>query len=119
VSGQAHLLDQTTPAGSGEPTIDRVARMQRLLGVLEEKERIVRLLDRTLAADGIQVWLGAETPFAEVGDVSIVATPYGPDDRPVGSIAVIGPTRMNYSKVIPLVDFTAELVSGVLGNRRG
>jgi heat-inducible transcriptional repressor len=48
---------------------------------LEEKERIVRLLDRALVADGIQVWLGAETPFAEVGDVSIVATPYGPGDR--------------------------------------
>ena len=113
VSGQAHLL------GSGPSADDRLARMQKLLGALEEKERIVRLLDRTLEADGIQVWLGAETPFGEVADVSVVATNYGPDDRPVGSIAVIGPTRMNYSKVIPLVDFTAELVSGVLGPRRG
>jgi heat-inducible transcriptional repressor len=111
VSGQAHLFD--APGG------DRVERMQRLLGALEEKERIVRLLDRTLEAEGIQVWLGAETPFAEVADVSVVATNYGPDDRPVGSIAVIGPTRMNYSKVIPLVDFTAELVSSVLDPRRG
>jgi heat-inducible transcriptional repressor len=120
VSGQAHLLDQgASPAISGEAAGERLVRMQRLLGVLEEKERIVRLLDRTLAAEGIQVWLGAETPFAEVADVSVVATPYGPDDRPVGTIAVIGPTRMNYSKVIPLVDFTAELVSGVLGSRRG
>jgi len=120
VSGQAHLLDHTgSQAVSGEPPGDRMARMQRLLGALEEKERIVRLLDRALVADGIQVWLGADTPFAEVGDVSIVATPYGPGDRPVGSIAVIGPTRMNYSKVIPLVDFTAELVSRVLGHRRG
>ena len=120
VSGQAHLLDSGASAAvTGEPPADRVARMQRLLGALEEKERIVRLLDRALEADGIQVWLGAETPFAEVGDVSIVATPYGPGDRPVGSIAVIGPTRMNYSKVIPLVDFTAELVSRVLGHRGG
>jgi heat-inducible transcriptional repressor len=113
VSGQAHLL------GSGPSADDRLARMQKLLGALEEKERIVRLLDRTLEAEGIQVWLGAETPFGEVADISVVATNYGPDDRPVGSIAVIGPTRMNYSKVIPLVDFTAELVSGVLGPRRG
>ncbi len=113
VSGQAHLLV------SGQSGDDRVARMQKLLVALEEKERIVSLLDRTLEADGIQVWLGAETPFAEVADVSVVATTYGPDDRPVGSIAVIGPTRMNYSKVIPLVDFTAELVSSVLGTRRG
>jgi heat-inducible transcriptional repressor len=120
VSGQAHLFDSGgSQAVTGEPPGDRMARMQRLLGALEEKERIVRLLDRALAADGIQVWLGAETPFAEVGDVSVVATPYGPGDRPVGSIAVIGPTRMNYSKVIPLVDFTAELVSRVLGHRGG
>ena len=124
VSGQAHLLDQSaSQAVTGQSADDRVARLQKLLGVLEEKERIVRLLDRTLEAQGIQVWIGAETPFSEVADVSVVATPYGPDDRPVGSIAVIGPTRMNYSKVIPLVDFTAELVSGVLGldpsRRRG
>lgn len=118
VSGQAHLLDGNVMAASGESEGDRVARMRQLLSVLEEKERIVSLLDRTLVADGIQVWLGAETPFAEVGDVSVVATPYGPGDRPVGSIAVIGPTRMNYSKVIPLVDFTAELVTGLLGQRR-
>jgi heat-inducible transcriptional repressor len=119
VSGQAHLLDPPVSAAvTGESEGDRVARMRHLLTVLEEKERVVRLLDRTLSADGIQVWLGAETPFAEVGDVSVIATPYGPDDRPVGTIAVIGPTRMNYSKVIPLVDFTAELVSGVLGAKR-
>jgi heat-inducible transcriptional repressor len=120
VSGQAHLLDQTaSPAVTGESETGRMVRMQRLLGALEEKERVVQLLDRAVAADGIQVWLGADTPFAEIGDVSVVATPYGPGDRPLGSIALIGPTRMNYSKVIPLVDFTAELVSGVLGHRRG
>jgi heat-inducible transcriptional repressor len=113
VSGQVHLLDSGTP---GEPA--NVDRMRALLSALDEKERIVQFLDRTLAADGIQVWLGAETPFAGVEDLSVVATPYGPEDRPVGTIAVIGPTRMNYSKVIPLVDFTAELVSGVLSTRR-
>ncbi len=109
VSGQAHLLED----GEG----DNVGRMRRLLGALEEKERIVRLLDRTLAADGIQVWLGAETGFGDLDDLSIVTSPYGAEDRAVGSIAVIGPTRMNYSKVIPLVDFTAEMVSGVLAKR--
>jgi len=53
-------------------------------------------------------------PLAEVADVSVVAAGYGPGDRPVGTIAVIGPTYMNYSKVIPLVDFTAELVTGLI-----
>ena len=112
VSGQAHLLE----SHDGEaPDLDKV---RALLGALEEKETVVRLLDRTLDADGIQVWLGADTPFSVGGDLSVVAAKYGPEDRPVGSIAVIGPTRMNYSKVIPLVDFTAELVSGMIGSRR-
>jgi heat-inducible transcriptional repressor len=112
VSGQAHLLD------GGDGGAERVARMRALLGALEEKEQIVRLLDRTLTADGIRVWLGADTPIVGVDDLSVVAGPYGPEDRPVGSIAVIGPTRMNYSKVIPLVDFTAELVSDVLAAKK-
>lgn len=113
VSGSANLLE---PNPSGEPA--NLDKMRALLVALEEKERIVRLLDRTLAAEGIQVWLGAETPFAELADLSVVATPYGPEDRPVGSIAVIGPTRMNYSRVIPLVDFTAELVSDLMGLKK-
>ena len=111
VSGQAHLVDHT--AGPLEPD-----RMRALLGALEEKERLVRLLDRARQADGIQVWLGAETPFATAGELSVVASTYGQGDRPVGTIAVVGPTRMNYSKVIPLVDFTAEILSDVLGRRR-
>jgi heat-inducible transcriptional repressor len=111
VSGQAHLLQGPSD------TLD-VDKTRALLTALEEKERVVQILDRALSADGIQVWLGAETPFAEVADLSVVASSYGPDDRAVGTIAVIGPTRMNYSKVIPLVDFTAELVSSMLDKWR-
>lgn len=112
VSGSANLVDSSP----GDPS--DLGKVRALLSALEEKERIVKLLDRTLRADGIQVWLGAETPFAELADLSVVATPYGPDERPVGSIAVIGPTCMNYSRVIPLVDFTAELVTGALGLKK-
>jgi heat-inducible transcriptional repressor len=114
VSGSANLVDAAGGAAGEPPELDKV---RRLLSALEEKERIIGLLDRTLSADGIQVWLGAETPFASVADVSVVAAGYGPGDRPVGTIAVIGPTYMNYSKVIPLVDFTAELISGMLSGK--
>jgi heat-inducible transcriptional repressor len=113
VSGQAHLLDETEGQGP-----EHIAEARALLGALEEKERIVALLDRTLRAEGIQVWVGAETPFGELKDVSVVARPYGPEDRPVGSLAVIGPMRMNYSRVIPIVDFTAELLSELMAGRR-
>ncbi|MFH0901011.1 MAG: heat-inducible transcriptional repressor HrcA [Pseudomonadota bacterium] len=111
VSGQAHLLDM------GDDR-EYLQRARALLVALEEKERIVKLVDRTLEGEGIQVWLGAETPFAEFSDLSIVASSYGSEERPVGLIAVIGPARVNYSRVIPLVDFTAELLSQVLGQRR-
>jgi heat-inducible transcriptional repressor len=115
VSGSANLVEAAVgaPGATVEPAAG-LDKVRRLLEALEEKERIISLLDRTLQADGIQVWLGAETPFASVAEVSVVASGYGPEDKPVGTIAVIGPTYMNYSKVIPLVDFTAELVTGLI-----
>jgi heat-inducible transcriptional repressor len=72
------------------------------------------LLDRTRTAEGLQVFLGAETPFEALGETAVVAMPYGPGERPVGAIAVIGPTRMNYGKVMSVVDFTADLVTEML-----
>ena len=112
VSGAPNLID----AGrSAEP--DSLARMSALLHALEEKELLVRLLDRTLASDRIQVFLGAETSHEALGDSAVVATPYGPGERPVGAIAVIGPTRMNYSKVMSIVDFTADLVTEMIGSK--
>ena len=109
VSGQSNLLDPARPA---EP--EELARMRALLRTLEEKEVMVRLLDRTLASDRIQVFLGAETALEPLGDHAVVAMPYGPGERPVGAIAVIGPTRMNYGKVMSVVDFTADLVSEMI-----
>jgi len=57
------------------------------------------------------VFIGAEANLADLTDVSVVAAPYGADDRPLGTIGVIGPSRMNYSRVISLVDFTAEMIT--------
>lgn len=112
VSGQANLLDPGRPA---EP--EELARMRALLQALEEKELMVRLLDRTLDSDRIQVFLGAETSLDALGDSAVVAMPYGPGERPVGAIAVIGPTRMNYGKVMSVVDFTADLVSEMISSK--
>jgi heat-inducible transcriptional repressor len=91
-----------------------LARMRDLLHTLEEKETLVRLLDRTLESDGIHVVLGAETAVEALGDSSVVAASYGPEDHPLGAIAVIGPTRMNYGKVMSVVDFTADLISEIV-----
>jgi heat-inducible transcriptional repressor len=112
VSGQSNLLDPARPA---EP--DELARMRALLRVLEEKELMVRLLDRTMSSDRIQVFLGAETALEPLGDSAVVAMPYGPGEQPIGAIAVIGPTRMNYGKVMSVVDFTADLVSEMISSK--
>jgi heat-inducible transcriptional repressor len=85
-----------------------------VLRTLEEKDQIARLLDRTRAAPGICVFIGAEAELANLDDISVVASSYSSDDRPLGTIGVIGPSRMNYSKVIPLVDFTADAITEIL-----
>ncbi len=104
VDGQSNLL-------SGTEDLDRA---KRVLRTLEEKDLIVRLLDRTLTAPGICVFIGAEANLPDLTDISVVTATYGGDGRPLGSIGVIGPSRMNYSKVIPLVDFTAEVITEAL-----
>jgi heat-inducible transcriptional repressor len=101
VDGQSNLL-------SGETDLERA---KVLLRTLEEKDMLEKLLDRTLTAPGICVFIGAEANLADLTDVSVVAAPYGGDDRPLGTIGVIGPSRMNYSRVISLVDFTAEMIT--------
>ena len=105
VDGQSNLL-----AGKAD-----LERAKLLLRTLEEKDLLVRLLERTLSAPGICVFIGAEANLADLTDVSVVAAPYVADGRPLGTIGVIGPARMNYSRVIPLVDFTAEMIGEALG----
>lgn len=105
VDGQSNLL-----AGKAD-----LERAKLLLRTLEEKDLVVRLLERTLTAPGICVFIGAEANLADLTDVSVVAAPYVADGRALGTVGVIGPSRMNYSRVIPLVDFTAEMIGEALG----
>ncbi|HTR51922.1 MAG TPA: heat-inducible transcriptional repressor HrcA [Kofleriaceae bacterium] len=102
IAGQANLVD------------DQPDRIGELLRALEDKETLVRLLDRTRTAEGIQVFLGAETALQALSQSSIVAMSYGPEEQPIGALAVIGPMRMNYAKVMSVVDFTADTVSQLL-----
>jgi heat-inducible transcriptional repressor len=111
ISGQANLVDPESIAGDKA----RLDRMKELLRALEDRALLVQLLDRTKSADGIQVFLGAETAHAALAESSVVAVPYGADERPIGAIAVIGPMRMNYGKVMSIVDFTADVLGNMLG----
>ena len=111
VSGQANLLD-----GDSANDPDHLSRMRELLRALEDKEVMIQLLDRTLRADGIQVFLGAETTISPLGSSSVISVSYGPGEQPIGALAVIGPKRMNYGKVMSIVDFTADVVSKLLAD---
>ena len=106
------LVDKQSNLLAGKADLERA---KLLLRTLEEKDLVVRLLERTLNAPGICVFIGAEANLADLTDVSVVAAPYGPEGRPLGTIGVIGPARMNYSRVIPLVDFTAETIGEAIG----
>jgi len=97
------------------PEFADVQKARALLKAFAEKDRILRVLDRVLTSDEVQIFIGAESEFAAVPDVSVVAAPYGRGDRVLGALAVVGPTRMNYARVIPLVDLTARQISLALG----
>ena len=106
VDGEETFLDA--------PEFSDVAKARALLKTFAEKDRILRVLDRVLRAREVQIFIGAESELASVPGVSIVAAPYGRGDQVLGTLAVIGPTRMNYARVIPLVDLTAREISRAL-----
>ncbi len=108
VDGEASFLDA--------PEFADVQKARALLKAFAEKDRILRVLDRVLHSRELQIFIGAESELASVPDVSVVAAPYGRGGQVLGSLAVIGPTRMNYARVIPLVDLTAREISRALSS---
>jgi heat-inducible transcriptional repressor len=114
VTGQSNLANMVDNGNIDSSAEAQLTHMRDLLRTLEDKESLVKLLDRTRTGDGIQVFLGAETAMGALSASSVVAMPYGPDEAPIGAIAVIGPMRMNYAKVMSVVDFTAEVVTELL-----
>jgi heat-inducible transcriptional repressor len=98
------------------PEFADVQKARALLRAFAEKDRILRVLDRVLNAQEVQIFIGAESEFAAVPDVSVVAAPYGRAGHLLGTLAVVGPTRMNYARVIPLVDLTARQISRALSD---
>ncbi|MGH8126881.1 MAG: heat-inducible transcriptional repressor HrcA [Gammaproteobacteria bacterium] len=85
-------------------------RLKALFEAFNRKQEILALLDRAIAAPGVQIFIGEESGYAVLGDLSVVVSSYGSEDRPLGVVGVIGPTRMAYQKVIPVVDVTARLL---------
>jgi len=108
VRGQANLIDESAAAD-----LDRV---RLLLDELEGKEEIARLLDRARAGTAMKIFIGSENELFALSGSSVIAAPYrGHDGKLVGVVGVIGPTRLNYARVVPMVDFTAKALSRLLG----
>ncbi len=109
VRGQSHLLDDVT-------ALDDLERIRSLFEALETKEHLLHLLDAAHAADGVQIFIGAQNELFQVSGCSMIVAPYhNSRDQIVGAIGVIGPTRLNYARIIPLVDYTAKMIGRMIG----
>jgi heat-inducible transcriptional repressor len=109
VAGETNLM--------GFAEMSNVDRLRRLFEAFNEKRDILHLLDQSLHADGVQIFIGHESGFTILDDCSVVVAPYTQDDRVVGVLGVIGPTRMAYERVIPVVDIAARMLGTALNSR--
>ena len=107
ISGEKNLLGI-------EDLSSNMTRLRRLFDLFEQRTGLAQLLELSCRADGVQVFIGGESGIAPLDECSVVAAPYEVDGQIVGTIGVIGPTRMAYERVIPIVDITAKLLSSAL-----
>ena len=94
------------------------ANQTSLTWLREISDLELRLLDRSIAADGVQIFIGEESGYEILDECSVIAAPYRVDDETVGVLGVIGPTRMAYERVIPIVDITAKLMGAALNSNQ-
>jgi len=98
--------------------LSNVETLKQLFNAFSQQQEILRLLDRSIAAQGVQIFIGEESGYRILDDCSIVSAPYRVDDDTVGVVGVIGPTRMAYERVVPIVDITAKLVCAALNSNQ-
>ncbi|MFT5710963.1 MAG: heat-inducible transcriptional repressor [Halioglobus sp.] len=106
VAGESRLL--------GNATAEELGGLRHLFEAFEQKKDLLHLLDRCSAADGIQIFIGEESGYTSFDEYSVVTAPYNDGVRQLGVLGVIGPTRMSYERVIPIVDVTARMLSSAL-----
>ncbi len=107
LSGERNLLEV-------EDLSSNMRRLRELFALFEQRTGLLQLLDVSSRADGVQIFIGGESGLAPLDECSVITAPYEVDGQVVGSVGVIGPTRMAYERVIPIVDITARLLSSAL-----
>ncbi len=109
VSGSRKLLDV-------EELSSNVGSLRRLFDAFEQKTGLLQLLDQSRSAAGVQIFIGGESSLLPLDECSLVTAPYSVDGQVVGTLGVVGPTRMAYERVVPIVDITAKLLSSALSH---
>jgi heat-inducible transcriptional repressor len=109
VSGSRKLLDV-------EELSSNMGSLRRLFDAFEQKTGLLQLLDQSRSAAGVQIFIGGESDLLPLDECSLVTAPYSVDGVVVGTLGVVGPTRMAYERVVPIVDITAKLLSSALSH---
>ncbi len=109
ISGERKLLDVNDLASDMD-------RLRKTFSMFEKKTELLQLLDVSSRAHGVQIYIGGDSQLVPTEDLSVITAPYQVDGRIVGTLGVIGPTRMAYERVIPIVDITARLLSNALSH---
>jgi heat-inducible transcriptional repressor len=110
LSGQTNLM--------GFQDLSDMATLKHLFDSFAEKRQILHLLDHCMDAEGVQIYIGEESDYEPFDNCTLVTAPYETDGKIAGVLGVVGPTRMDYNKVIPIVDVTAKLLSLALKNKQ-
>ena len=110
ISGETNLLEV-------EDLSSNMSRLRELFRLFDQKTGLMQLLDMSNRAQGVQIFIGGESGLAPLDACSVITAPYEVDGQVVGAVGVIGPTRMAYDQVIPIVDVTARLLSNALSSR--
>ncbi|MFZ6646363.1 heat-inducible transcriptional repressor HrcA [Undibacterium sp. TJN25] len=109
ISGERNLLNVADLSSN-------MTSLRKLFDMFEQKTSLMQLLDVSSKATGVQIFIGGESQLVPMDEMSIVTAPYGVNGKIVGTLGVIGPTRMAYERVIPIVDITAKLLSNALSH---
>ncbi len=109
VAGERNLMDFAE--------YSNVEKLKQLFDAFSRKRMMIDLLDRSISADGVQIFIGSESGFSMLDDCSVVTAPYKMSKNQVGVLGVIGPKRMAYDRVVPIVDLTAKMLGSIIEDR--
>jgi heat-inducible transcriptional repressor len=108
-TGQTNLMDVAE--------LSEADQLKKLFESFNQKRDILHLLEQAINADGMQIFIGEESGYDVLDNCSVVASPYEVDGQMLGVLGVIGPTRMHYDRVIPIVDITAKMLGAALNSK--